>query len=72
MYIKVKVRAGEKKNRFERKTPDAFEVWTKAPSERGLANAAVREILARGLNVSSKQLILIKGATGPSKIFEIK
>jgi len=72
MYIKVKVHAGEKQNRLERKPPDAFEIWVKAPAERGLANAAVREILARELNIDAKKLNLIKGAATPSKIFEIK
>jgi len=72
MYIKVKVHVGEKQNRLERKGPDAFEIWVKAPAERGLANAAVREILAHELSIDSKKLILIKGATTPSKIFEIK
>ena len=72
MFIKVKVHAGEKKNRLERKAADAFEIWTKAPAERGLANAAVREILARELAVNPKKLILIKGAASPSKIFELK
>lgn len=69
MYIKVKVHAGEKKNLLSQKVQDTFEVWVKAPAERGLANDAVRDMLASHLGIESKKLRLIKGATCPSKIF---
>jgi len=68
-YVKVKVHAGEKKNRLERKAPDSFEVWVKAPAEQGRANEAVRTLLAQELGIEQNQLSLIKGATSPSKIF---
>ncbi|WP_428066804.1 DUF167 domain-containing protein [Candidatus Proelusimicrobium volucris] len=72
VYIKVKVHAGEKKNDLKQKSQDAFEIWVKAPAERGLANDAVRTILASHLGLEAKKLHLIKGATSPAKIFEIK
>lgn len=72
MYVKVKVHADEKKDKLTRKNEDTFEIWTKAPAERGLANDAVRRTLAAELNIDYKKLHLIKGATSPSKIFEIK
>lgn len=72
MYIKVKVHAGEKKNELKQKSQDAFEVWVKAPAERGLANEAVRAILAEHLGIEAKNLHLIKGATSPAKIYEVK
>lgn len=72
MYIKVKVHAGEKKTLLKQKSPDAFEVWVKAPAERGLANEAVRLLLGEYLGTEPKKLHLIKGATSPAKIFEIK
>lgn len=68
-YIKVKVHAGEKKNRLEQKSPDTFEIWVKAPAEQGRANEAVRTALAEYLGVTENKLSLIKGATSPSKIF---
>lgn len=68
-YVKVKVHAGEKKNRWEQKAPDSFEVWVKAPAEQGRANQAVRTMLAAKLGVAENKLSLIKGATSPSKIF---
>ena len=68
-YIKVKVHAGEKKNQLLQKAPDTFEVWVKAPAQEGRANGAVRTLLAAQLGVKENQLLLIKGATSPAKIF---
>ena len=68
-YIKVKVHAGEKKNRVEQKTPDSFEIWVKAPAQEGRANEAVKVLLAQCLAIEPKELSLIKGATSPAKIF---
>lgn len=68
-YIKVKVHAGEKKNKLVQKAPDAFELWVKAPAEQGRANEAVRTLLAQHLNLPENKLSLIKGATSPAKIF---
>lgn len=68
-YIKVKVHAGEKKNRLEQKSPDSYEIWVKAPAEQGRANEAVRAVLAAHLGLPENKLSLIKGATSPAKIF---
>ena len=68
-YIKVKVHAGEKKNRIEQKAPDSFEIWVKAPAQEGRANEAVKILLAQTLGVEPKELSLIKGATSPAKLF---
>ena len=68
-YFKVKVHAGEKKNKLVQKAPDTFEIWVKAPAEQGRANEAVRTLLAQYLGVAENKLSLVKGATSPSKIF---
>lgn len=68
-YIKVKVYAGEKKNKLVQKAPDTFELWVKAPAEQGRANEAVRMLLAQHFNLPENKLSLIKGATSPAKIF---
>ena len=68
-YIKVKVHAGEKKNRLEQKSPDSYEIWVKAPAEQGRANEAVRAVLAEHLGLPENKLSLIKGSTSPAKIF---
>ena len=71
-YIKVKVHADEKKEKLVEKSADTFEIWVKAPAERGQANAAVRSVLARHLNLPENKLSLIKGATSPAKIFLLR
>lgn len=71
-YLKVKVHAGEKKEKLLQKAPDSFEIWVKAPAERGLANAAVRAALAAHLGVAENKLSLVKGATSPAKIFLLR
>lgn len=68
-YIKVKVHAGEKKNRLVEKSADTFELWVKAPAEQGRANEVVKQILAEHLAIEPNKLSLIKGATSPAKIF---
>ena len=71
-YLKVKVHADEKKAKIVQKSADTFEIWVKAPAERGQANAAVRTALAAHLGVAKNKLSLIKGATGPAKIFLLR
>lgn len=68
-YLKVKVHAGEKKNRLVQKAADTFEIWVKAPAQEGQANQAVRALLAAHLGVAENKISLVKGATSPSKIF---
>lgn len=71
-YFKVKVHADEKREKLLQKSADTFEIWVKAPAERGLANAAVRAALAAHLSVAENKLSLIKGATSPAKIFLLR
>ena len=71
-YFKVKVHADEKREKLLQKSADTFEIWVKAPAERGLANAAVRVALAAHLGVAENKLSLIKGATSPAKIFLLR
>lgn len=71
-YLKVKVHADEKKEKILQKAADTFEIWVKAPAERGQANAAVRTALAKHLEVAENKLSLVKGATSPAKIFLLR
>ena len=71
-YVKVRVHAGEKKNRVEQKTPDSYEIWVKAPAQEGRANEAVKTLLAQQLGIELNRLSLVKGATSPAKIFLIR
>ncbi len=71
MFIKLKVHPGERRDKIMKKAPDAYEVWTKAPPERGLANASAIRQLSLQLGVDAKKIMLIKGATSPAKIVKV-
>ncbi len=71
MFIKLKVHPGERRDKILKKAPDAYEVWTKAPPERGLANASAIRLLSLQLDVDAKRIMLIKGATSPAKIVKV-
>ena len=66
--FRVKVHAGSREDRLEHRGPDRYELWVRAEAERGMANAAVLSILAKDLNVETKRLRIVKGATSPAKI----
>ncbi len=66
MLIKLKVHPDSKQSSIVKKADDAYEVWVKAPAERGLANSAALQALAKALNQDAKRLHIIKGATSPN------
>jgi len=72
MFIKLKVHPAAKLEKIIRKSVDAYEIWVKAPPERGLANASALRALALALGVEVKMIQLVKGATSPSKIVRIR
>ena len=69
--IRVKAHPDAKENRVEVRGADHFEVWVKAPAERGLANAALIALLQRHPAIAPGRLRLVKGAHAPSKIFSV-
>ena len=70
VLIRLKVHPDARHDRLERRSQTAYELWVRAPAERGLANAAALSLLARELGCPAKSLRLIKGATSPSKIVQ--
>jgi uncharacterized protein YggU (UPF0235/DUF167 family) len=68
MLIRLKVHAGERRDRLEPRAEGVYELWVRAPAERGLANAAALALLASELGCPPKSLRLIKGSRSPSKI----
>jgi len=71
MFIKLKVHPGERRDKLVKKAPDAYEIWTKAKPERGLANLAAIRQLSLALGIDAKRILLIKGATSPAKIVKV-
>lgn len=71
MFIKLKVHPGQRRDRILKKADDAYEIWTKAPPERGLANSSAIRLLSLTIGVEAKKIMLIKGATSPAKIVKV-
>ena len=71
MYIKVKVEAGAKKEKIEKKSENNFLIKVKEPAERNLANVRIREIIAFIYGVNSKSVRIISGHQSPSKILSV-
>ncbi|MBI4801314.1 MAG: DUF167 domain-containing protein [Elusimicrobia bacterium] len=71
MFYKLKVHPDAKENRIVKKTPDSFEIWVKAPAQRGLANAAAIALLAAEIKAEPKRILLVKGAQSPAKIVKV-
>lgn len=68
MLVKLKVHPDSKENKIIQKGGDCFEVWVRAPAERGLANKAALQILGRQMKMPPGKLSLVKGAHSRSKI----
>ena len=71
MFIKLKVHPDSRRDKIAKKAPDAYEVWTKAPPERGLANASAIRLLAVEIGADAKRILLVKGAASPAKIVKV-
>ena len=50
---------------------DAVLVKVRAPADKGAANAAVTELLARALGLAASRVELVRGATGRHKLFRV-
>ena len=71
MFIKLKVHPGSKEPAIQRKSPDAFEMWVRAPAENGRANHEALTSLAKALGCASSRLVIVKGANSPQKIVKV-
>ncbi len=71
MYIKVRVLAGAKKEKIEKKTKDTYYISVKEKAERNMANRRVCEIMALLLEIPVKSIRIISGHQSPSKILSI-
>lgn len=71
MYIKVKVQAGAKKEKIEKKKENSFIISVKEPAERNLANTRIKEIIASIYAINVKSVRIISGYQSPSKILSI-
>ena len=71
MYIKIKVTADAKKEKFEQKSEDLFEIAVKEKAKQNMANERVREIVARHFGIIKGKVRIISGHRSPSKIISV-
>ena len=65
------VRATPRARRDALQSVDPIRIHVTAPPDAGRANAAVRALLARALGVAPTRLVLLHGATGRDKLFQL-
>ena len=70
--FRVRVQPGASHNRIEEFRDEALRVRVTAPPEKGRANAAVIDLLAEFLGLSSSRLRIVRGATSRVKVIEVE
>lgn len=68
MFIKVRVKTGQKKEVVLEKSNTSFSVSVKEKAERNAANHRVIAIIAERLGVPSKKVRIVNGHHAPSKL----
>lgn len=69
--VRVKVRAGARKESFVEKEPGSFEIAVKEPAEDNRANRRVIELIVRRFGVPASSVRIRTGARSPRKTFLI-
>jgi uncharacterized protein len=69
--LPVKVHPRARIEKVEHLPTGEYAIWTTAAPDRGEANSAVARLLARELGVAPSRLVLRRGATSRSKLFEV-
>ena len=70
-WISVKVHPNAKKDVLLHLGAGRFEAWVRAKPVGGQATEALTQLLARGLQVPSGALRLMKGRTGRQKVYKL-
>lgn len=71
MYIKVKVTPNAKKEKFEKKSDELFEISVKEKAKQNMANERTKEIIAKHFGIIKGKVRIINGHRSPSKLFSI-
>lgn len=72
MYIKVLVKAGARKEIFEKKSENTYKISVKEKAERNMANERVVELVAEHLKVPKNKVRIISGHHHPHKLLSIQ
>ena len=71
MYIRVKVKTSAVKEKIEKINEDNYNISTREPAERNMANNRVCEMIAFLLKVDKKAVRIINGHHSHSKLLSI-
>ncbi len=71
MYIRVRVRAGARKEIVLKVNDDTYAMSVKEPAKQNLANKRVTELLIKLFNREKGSVRLISGHHSPTKVFTI-
>ncbi len=69
--LAVKVVPGASRSRVVGMLGDALKVAVSAAPEKGKANAAVIELLAKALGVTAREVRVVRGLTQPRKVIRV-
>lgn len=72
MYVRVHATPGAKKERVTKDDDRVFYIAVKEPAERNMANARIREILAREFKVRPAQVTMLTGHRSSSKMYSVE
>jgi uncharacterized protein YggU (UPF0235/DUF167 family) len=72
MYIHVLVTARAKKESFDKKNDDHFEISVKEKAERNMANNRVLELVALHFKISKNKIRIVNGHRHPSKLLVVE
>ena len=71
IYIKVRVKTGQKKEIVTETSKTSFSISVKEKAERNFANARVIKIIAERLGVPVKKIRIVSGHHSPSKLLSV-
>ncbi|MCA9361823.1 DUF167 domain-containing protein [Candidatus Kaiserbacteria bacterium] len=71
MYIRVRVKAGARKETITKVSATEYHMTVREPAERNMANKRIREFLAGAYGARQKDIRLVTGHHSPTKIFDV-
>ncbi|USN88688.1 MAG: DUF167 domain-containing protein [Candidatus Nomurabacteria bacterium] len=71
MYIRIRVKAGSRKEQVQKVSDTEYYMAVKEPAERNLANKRVRELLAGAEGARLEDVRIITGHHSPTKVFDV-
>jgi uncharacterized protein YggU (UPF0235/DUF167 family) len=71
MYVRVRVKAGARKEQVTQVSDTEYLMSVREPAERNLANTRIRELLAVHTGVQKEQVRIVTGHRSPTKIFAV-